>query len=166
MDACCSPDLIIDLSPALALQFDPCEQGISAETASDSLTAEVVAVGIPGRDGSGATDLDLVAETSIGGHRAVAVSAAGEAHHADPTAVGGVPVVGVSVNAATIGGSVSVRTAGVIEESGWSWAQGPVWLGADGVLTQSLPVTGTLVSIGEAIGPTRLRVDPRTVAQL
>ena len=126
-------------------------------------------VGPPGRDGAdlSSTDLAMIAAAPIGGHRAVAVDASGQVIHADPAvAAAGFPVIGVSLGAAAAGGAVTVRTASTIDEPSWNWAPGFVFLAAAGVLTQTLPTSGSITVVGTAIGPQRLHVAPWLVARI
>ena len=67
-------------------------------------------------------------------------------------------VVGLTVFAAVQGQSIDIVRAGIVEEPSWSWvADQPVYLGLDGVLTQTLP-TGALFGlvVGFPIAPTKL----------
>lgn len=111
--------------------------------------------GLPGGDLSG------VAAATLNGHRAVAWSA-GLLVHADPSTP--VALAGVIESAATIGETVSVRAAGVVTYSGWSWSTGPVWYGADGALTQTQPAGYPRV-LGRGDG-TRLYLDIQPPVQV
>lgn len=65
-------------------------------------------------------------------------------------------ILGISLTAAGAGETLNVQRSGVIEDSGWSWAPGRVWLGADGALTQTPPTDGYDVLIGAAVASGRL----------
>lgn len=58
---------------------------------------------------------------------------------------------GVAVTAASSGNSVDVRIFGELTDSGWSWSPGPVYLGLNGALTQSVPTSGFIAQIGVAL---------------
>lgn len=68
-------------------------------------------------------------------------------------------LLGVTVTAAQIGGTTIVQRQGTLDEAGWTWTPGGlVFLGADGVLTQTAPTTGWEVVIGTAASDTRLNL--------
>jgi hypothetical protein len=126
-------------------------------------------IGLPGRNGLDAIsyDIAMTAAEDVGGHRAIAADAQGDAVHGDPaSAAGGLPVIGMSLNAASIGDEVIIRTAATVEEPAWNWAPGSIYLGAEGTLTQVVPVSGAIVVVGTAVGPHRIRVAPRLVARI
>lgn len=107
----------------------------------------------------GSGELALTAAEAIGGHRVVSTDAAGEAVYTDPaTAASVARAVGLSVGAAAAGASLRVRTAGALTESSWAWTPGPVYAGASGVPTQTVPATGHILQIGVAVSATKLVV--------
>lgn len=95
--------------------------------------------GIPGTSGTTTTK---IAGTAIGGHRAVILDAAGLAHYADnQTLSHRDSVYGITLNAAGSGSEIQIEipTGGITEPS-WNWTpQQPIWLGANGTLTQTVP---------------------------
>lgn len=114
----------------------------------------------PAGPAGGATTVTVGAQP-LSGHSAVAVDAAGLLIKADCT----VPaqrgtVVGLLANAYTPGDQAVVQTAFTLEHAGWSWAPGPVFVGAAGQLAQSLPA-GAVFSqvVGYALAPTLILVD-------
>lgn len=118
--------------------------------------------GVPG-EASGGENILLTAGPAIGGHRIVLVDgllAAGYASKDDLTHIG--RVYGVTLNAAGAGEPVTVRTRGAIEELSWAWTPlAPVFLGVNGLLTQTVPTSGFQQVIGVAITATVLFVNPR-----
>lgn len=68
-------------------------------------------------------------------------------------------VVGVTLTAASEGGSVNIQRSGTLDDGSWSWQPGPVWLGAAGALTQSPPAEGFDVLIGSAVSATRITLN-------
>jgi hypothetical protein len=90
----------------------------------------------------------------IHGHRAVRIMADG-VHHASSAALAHAQgVAGISMNAAAVGDAVTVRIMGQINEPSWSWIDGSsVYVGVDGVLTQTPPTSGYIREIGIAVGP-------------
>lgn len=151
------------------------------ETETEVLVEETVVTelletaeqGPPGPQGiqgpAGGVTTVTVGSSPISGHSAVAVDAAGLLVPADSTDLthrGA--VLGLTENAYTAGQQAEVRTAFVVEHSGWAWTAGPVFVGADGALVQSLPL-GAVFSqaIGQALSATRILVDvqpPITIA--
>lgn len=129
----------------------------------DRATAVRIAAGVgprgpAGQDAAGAT-LTLPAATSIHAGRAVRL-VDGQLTHPDPNnSAHADQVAGVAETAATTGGTARIRTAGVTENDSWAWAEGPVYVGADGVLTQTPPATGWQMTIGRALTTTSLLVD-------
>ena len=123
--------------------------------------------GVPGPTG-GATTV-TVGATPLSGHSAVAADAAGLLIKADCTnpAHRGA-VLGLLANAYSPGDQAVVQTAFTLEHAGWTWAPGPVFVGAAGQLTQTLPV-GAVFSqvVAHALSPTLVLVDvqpPITIA--
>lgn len=84
--------------------------------------------------------LALEAGATLHGHRAIAINADGLGVHADAgTLAHALSTVGITEQAATTGDTFQVTSTGSIVHSGWTWTPGPVLLGLDGVLTQTLP---------------------------
>lgn len=115
--------------------------------------------GVPGPAG-GAT-IVTVGATPLSGHSAVAADAAGLLIKADCTnpAHRGA-VLGLLANAYSPGDQAVVQTAFTLEHAGWTWTPGPVFVGAAGQLTQTLPV-GAVFSqvVAHALSPTLVLVD-------
>lgn len=68
-------------------------------------------------------------------------------------------LLGISVTAAAEGGAIKIQRDGSIDTPGWTWTEGLVFLGADGLLTQTVPTTGWEVVVGYAPTSTRLNID-------
>lgn len=118
--------------------------------------------GPPGPPGPATPPVVLVAAETIHGRRAVkAVN--GQAYHPsiniDDDAE---QVIGIALNSSNIGGAVQVRTVGTVSEPSWTWNPGYVYVGSDGVLTQTPSANGWLLSIGKAINATTIDVDVDT----
>ena len=115
--------------------------------------------GIPGPAG-GATTV-MVGATPISGHTAVALDSGGLLIYADctnPAHIGAVQ--GVVGNAYSPGDLAVVQTDFELVHAGWSFAPGPVFVGASGALVQALPAGAVFAQVvGFALAPTRLRVD-------
>lgn len=118
--------------------------------------------GVPGPSGDVAGQVQIVGQAgaALSGHRVVTRRADGLITYAsndDPELVAA--PLWLTNGAAADGDDVTVVTFGLVEESSWAWTAGvPLYLGADGVLTQSLPTSAGgavfLVQVGYAIDPT------------
>lgn len=65
-------------------------------------------------------------------------------------------LLGITLTAAPLGQAVNVQRSGALDDAGWSWAPGRVWLGANGSLTQTPAVDGYDVLIGSAVSANRI----------
>ncbi|PKM30241.1 MAG: hypothetical protein CVV07_07435 [Gammaproteobacteria bacterium HGW-Gammaproteobacteria-11] len=68
-------------------------------------------------------------------------------------------LLGIALTAADQGNPLNIQRSGVVNDSAWSWTPGPVWLGANGALTQTPPSDGFDVAIGVAVSATRLNLN-------
>src|SRR5690606_23107372 len=68
-------------------------------------------------------------------------------------------LLGLTVTAASMGASINVQRSGAVNNSGWAWTPGRVYLGAGGALTQTPASDGFDVLIGRAVSATRLLLD-------
>lgn len=141
-------------------------QQIAANDPPQPLAAVVGPPGPVGPVGPVGGMATRIAGEAIGGHRAVTIGADGKAYLASPVEPQAQAVFGVTTGAAAAGASVIIQCAGVLGEASWTWMPGPVWLGSDGALTQTVPSIGAAVHIGTAGGPTSINIDPRIVARL
>lgn len=128
----------------------------------------VITRGVPGPRGlrgepgpAGGARLVTVGAAPLSGHSAVAQDAGGLLVYADCTRP--IPqgaALGLLSAAYAADDEAVVQTDYDLEHSGWSWAPGPVFLGAGGALTQS-PTAGAvfLQVIGWAVSAARIRVD-------
>lgn len=137
-------ELVIDTQPEMQVIETFGEQGPAGVNGIDGAPT---AVGTAGQ--------------SISGHRAVLVGTDGLVRYAsaqNPDHLG--RVGGVAMNAGLPGDEIRFVSFGDLEEPSWDWdVDLPVYLGADGHLTQTEPVTGFLQIIGMPAGPTKLFVD-------
>lgn len=68
-------------------------------------------------------------------------------------------LLGVTLSAATAGSQINVQTMGSIDDSGWAWTPGPIYLGAGGAITQTPATDGHLVFLGAATSATRINLN-------
>lgn len=150
-----SPEAVSQRGGAVSVrvrQQNPVVKSVAAATAIATAAVELY------REQANA--LPLVAGETLSGHRAVYTGADGLAHYAsanDPASARA--VLGITKNAAAEGGQVSVVIAGPVSEPSWSWTPGlPIFLGANGALTQAVPASGVVVELGSAVTPTSMNV--------
>ena len=68
-------------------------------------------------------------------------------------------LLGITITAAVTGSAVNVQLIGAIDDDAWSLIPGPVWLGANGALTQIPPASGFDVRIGSAVSTSRVTIN-------
>lgn len=90
----------------------------------------------------------------IGSHRVV--NASGMYANSNVLADAG-EVVGISITASST--SISIRTAGPMIEGSWTWTAGPIYLGLNGMLTQTPPTTGFVLEVASAISATSIIIN-------
>lgn len=142
------------------------ESSTEIKTTTDTVTTiESISVGPQGPPGTGGTssDLSIVAAIVLGGHRIVVPDSNGKAIYADNTISSHAnKVLGMTTGAVAEGGTATVKTVGEITEVSWSWTlDTPVWLSANGLMTQTPPTTGFSLIIGFPISETKLFLDLR-----
>ncbi|QEL64793.1 hypothetical protein OTERR_13170 [Oryzomicrobium terrae] len=152
------PDLIVTNEELVVLETE--------EVISLIASAEQGPPGPPGLAGlPGGSSLTYPAGTALGGHRMVLLDATGSAVYADATDPShALKVLGMTVGAAVAGYPVDIQTGGEITEPTWSWDVSlPVFLGANGLLTQVVPAAPSAFSlvVGIPLSPTTLYVSLR-----
>lgn len=108
----------------------------------------------------------ITAGEPLGGHRVVVADETGRAIHADPANLSHASrILGMTTGAAAQGNPAEVVRAFEMEEQSWAWTPGAaVFLGATGVLTQSVPEVPEAafsLIVGFALTPTRLFINVR-----
>ncbi len=121
----------------------------------------LVVVGKQGPAGPAQSTILGTAGEDLGGHRAVVFNASGQAVYADQTETDHAGrIAGVTTGAATSGSAVTIQRTGEMTEPGWSWnPESPLYLGTDGMLTETPPTSGVLQSIGHAVTATKILLD-------
>lgn len=121
---------------------------------------EVADVGLQGPTGPTGDNFDTrFASGAIGGHRIVRSVGDNRVGYADCLSIGhGDDTVGLTLASAIDGDSIPVQRAGRVTFNGWSWTPGaPVFVGTNGLPTQSLPQDALFVQvIGHAEDATTL----------
>ena len=100
----------------------------------------------------------ITAQEAVGAYRAIGYDGA----YTQPNINSLATYAGVTQIAAIVGDSISAVRIGLITESAWTWTpDASVFIGIDGVLTQTQPLAGNPVRrIGWAISATKLNLDP------
>lgn len=99
------------------------------------------------------------AEIILSGHRVVIVNpATGKLVYADPGAANTCTnIAGLTESAVAADATAVITRYGPVDEPTWNWAvDKPIILGANGVLTQVVPVSGFFVVVGFPITATRI----------
>lgn len=128
---------------------------------------EVAARGPAGPPGESAVALDpKIAGVTLSGHRVVTTNAAGELIYADNSDLTHARrVKWLTTGAVVMGEPASLMAFGEIVEPSWAWTPTePIYLGANGLLTQVAPTTPTaayLVEVGVAITSTSMFFNPQ-----
>lgn len=113
--------------------------------------------GVAGGGSSGI--LTLNSGETLGGNRIV-VSKDGDAFYSDPSVlVDGGKVVGITTTATNLDDPCLVQTSGIMTEGTWTWNEGPVYNGSNGVLTQTAPISGFVLQIGIAVSATSILIN-------
>jgi hypothetical protein len=111
------------------------------------------------------TTFTAIAGEVLGGGRATYISPDdGKAYLADNGDPSCQLLCGLTKGAAALGATVTIQTDGAMTDLAWLWISGPIFLGSNGLLTQTPPVSGFVVQTGVPLGPTQMRIDPRLVA--
>lgn len=155
--------------PALVIEH-LVEYAVTVESAPDVLVVTAGEQGPPGIAGipgpAGGSALQRTAGETVSALR-VQYEQDGKVYALDYRDAAHIDLLlGISLTAADTDQPLSVQRSGVIEDSGWSWALGRVWLGAAGALTQTPPADGFDVLIGAAVSATRITLnfqDPITL---
>lgn len=141
------------------------EQADSSVLTEEVEVVEVVAEGLQGPPGppgpGGVTTHTLTAGAILGGLRVVLNGPSGAVHASADNADHSARVIGITLGAATTGNPVTVQATGRITELSWTWTpDDDIYLGLNGVLTQTIPPTAAFAQrVGYAVTPTSMWVD-------
>jgi hypothetical protein len=142
------------------------DAGVLVTTLATS-TGSVSTLTIPGPQGPKGDPGDAIvtqtheAATNLSGHRAIRVSG-GLASLCDGTnAAHTGRCIGITTGAAIAGADATVQTVGLITEPSWNWTEGPVYVGANGVLTQSLAGLAFIQQVGLAVSLDSIDINPQ-----
>lgn len=116
------------------------------------------ATGPTGPAGPDVSQLTRPASGAIGGQRMVIGNSDGSVSYADASTAAHLgKVLGLSFNAANNGENVAVLVFGYTEFNGWAWNTSlPIYLGTNGLLTQTPAVSGFSQIVATAETATRI----------
>lgn len=133
-----------------------------AHSGSGSFTIMVGQRGAAGKrgadGGAGGQTLTRMAGQEVSALRAVYESQ-DRAYLINPDSDTSLQMLGISISAGAFGDDITIQAMGVMDDAGWSWQEGIVFAGPDGVLTQVPPTTGWELVVGFASSPTRLNIE-------
>ncbi len=131
------------------------------------VTANIVVEGLAGIRGPQglpgiATSTDQYeAGQALSGHRAVRIRG-GLAYYCDAAQTSDAgKAIGITVGAVLQGGLATVQTLGKLTEPSWNWNEGPVFVGPNGVLTQSTAGQAFTQQVGVAVSATSIDINPQ-----
>lgn len=127
------------------------------------LDAQALSVIASGGGASSSLQATGIAAEALSGHRVVTPKPDGTLDYASNDNIAHVQApLWVTTGAAAAGAQAIALMLGTIVEPTWAWTPGPVYLGANGVLTQTPPTAPGavfLASVGTATAATSLYVD-------
>lgn len=139
-------DLIVDLV----------ENKPTVNVVTQALTLDIESGGIVAAN----IDTTLVASTSLSALRCITTDGSGLAKYATPDTLANAVVIGISTTAGNTGENITIKTSGQLTDANWSWTKGSIYLGANGVLTQTAPSNGSIVvHVAKAITATTIIID-------
>lgn len=124
--------------------------------------------GLPGTGGGGQASYTGSALANLSALRVVRVGSGGQLQYASANTLtdGDRPLwfLNASVNQ---GQSVTVSNGGIFTDGSWNWGNGVIFLGADGLLTQSVPIGAAFLRVvAEPINSTSLLFNPMEATYL
>jgi hypothetical protein len=139
-------DLIVDLV----------ENKPTVNVVTQALTLDIESGGIVAAN----IDTSLTAGMSISALRCITTNSSGEAVYATPDTLANAVVIGISTTAGNTGETITIKTSGQLSDASWNWTKGAIYLGANGVLTQTAPSGGSIVvHVAKAITATTIIID-------
>ena len=124
--------------------------------------------GVAGADGTpGSGGVEYVAVNSaqaLSGHKAVRLSATGAVYASNDDDLNSLSIcIGITQGSSILNAISNIQTAGSMIELGWNWDINlPLYLGTNGNLTQTPPVTGYTKEIATVISTTEILIRIQT----
>jgi len=138
------------------LIVDVVEETATVNLVTESITLDIESGGIVAAN----IDTSIVASTSISALRCITTDGSGLAKYATPDTLANAVVIGISTTSGNAGETITVKTSGQLTDGSWSWTKGTIYLGSNGVLTQTAPSGGAIiVHVAKAITATTIIID-------
>lgn len=142
------------------LIVDVVEETATVNLVTESITLDIESGGIVAAN----IDTSIVASTSISALRCITTDGSGLAKYATPDTLANAVVIGISTTSGNAGETITVKTSGQLTDASWSWTKGTIYLGSNGVLTQTAPSNGSIiVHVAKAITATTIIIDIDTI---
>lgn len=112
--------------------------------------------------------LKLTAGVDLGGNRVVVLNDSGLTIYADKDIYSHIfKILGITTGSTVNAGTATVQTYGEMIEPSWAWTPGlPIYVGTNGLLTQTIPNSGFICQIGFAETATKIFIDLKTAIKL
>ena len=105
----------------------------------------------------------MTAGETLGGHRIVAVDPASTRaiYASSDNPAHAIGVVGMTTGSVNQGDPVVVQTFGIVNEAGWNWDMSTprLFVGLNGVMTQTVPTSGFICQIATCLSPTSICIE-------
>jgi hypothetical protein len=111
---------------------------------------------------------NAIAGVDLGGHRVVVLNDIGKAIYADKDTTEHINKVwGITTGAAAVDEVIKVQTHGRLDEPSWSWTLNNfIFLGNNGLLTQTTPTTGFRCPVAFPLTSTSIFINIKESIQL
>ncbi|CAN5813981.1 hypothetical protein BH20PSE1_BH20PSE1_01020 [soil metagenome] len=134
------------------------------EVSTQEAVIEVEAAGPRGPQGEPGVGAGItrIAAQALGGQRLVYASSASGCDYADNRVFAQrFALLGITQGAVVGGAEATILSYGPFTEPSWSWTPGPLYLGIDGLITQTPPVAPAafLLVVGVAVDATHVLID-------
>lgn len=120
--------------------------------------------GLNGLNGTSGNVITRVANGPLGGQRVLMLDPDGRVSYATNTSLEARTLsVGVSLGAVVDGSQISINMLGLMQDVSFAWTPGAkLYLGANGLLTQTLPTAPSFLRIiAVAVSATEIFIDPQ-----
>jgi hypothetical protein len=165
---------VIDTQDTSVLTVETGPETCTFETAQEDIVTlatitEVTSVietaaprGLQGEKGDGSITLEYPVAYAMSGHRIVVLNESQQAIYAsNAVPAHATKILGMTTEA-VISGDIRIQNGGVLTEPSWTWTLDiPIWLGVDGLMTQTAPVSGFSLIVGFPISSTSMFIDIR-----